>query len=632
MQFLRIFKLLTVSILWLCIGQSCTKKKDVAILKPETVLIDANFTSQSINERVLVCTNLSEKDLNRKDLKAWIRKNAVTVSQKNAAILAGSYLKYPEVWFYTQIINTDSLNKQLVVDENNRIRCDGFEVFTIKDGVVKNWGSIDRLTPHTKCPIPFLTYAIPFNVGPKDTLNLLIHTTRRYGKHEVNLGIWAYQTYMGEHIYHFLDKIFQIILFSICTLMMFILGGIFRFKTMTYLGYFLVSLLLIHLSAWGFLDEFLTFKGIGLSADNVAVITVFVANVLAHPFLMEWMKDIPKNNKVFNGISYSLVAISLFVICCFFVPKNIFLILNDLFYLPQLMTITVLVGIIWLFYCSFLALFKAKIYYMLFGFTIGYLPFLLQQLNSILFENSNFFAQVHNPSFILAAIGLSTISIFLLREQLVTRKKLEENLTQLEETMEGIRKSEVETIGRNLHDQVGNTLASALGYMNLKTLKVDLIQKLIMDAINDIRFLSHNLVKDEDKPLSEKLEALVSRFNDFSTINFEYSDFSNAKINSLEPHNQQNIYMIIQEILTNIIKHSKATEAFIQIFEHEKYIAINIEDDGIGIANLNENKGIGLKNIQKRVEVSNLKITTDSTPNGTNFIIEIPYGNSNSNH
>jgi signal transduction histidine kinase len=632
MQFLRIFKLLTVSVLYLCIGQSCTKKKAVAPLKPQTVLIDANFTSQSLNERVLVCTNLSEKDLNRNDLKAWIRKNAVTVSQKKDAILAGSYLKYPEAWFYTQIINTDTLNKQLVVDENNRIRCDGFEVFTVKDRVAKNWGNIDRLTSFSKYPIPFLTYAVPFNIGPKDTLNLLIHTTRRYGRHEVNLGIWSYQTYMGEHIFHFLDKIFQIILFSICTLMMFILGGIFRFKTMTYLGYFLLSLLLIHLTSWGFIDAFLIFKGIGLSADNVSVITVFVANVLVHPFLMEWMKGIPKNNKVFNGISYFLVAISSFAICCFFAPKNIFLTLNDVLHLPQLMTITVLMGIIWFFYCSFLAIFRAKIYYMLFGFTVAYLPFLFQQLNGILFEKSNFVAQVYHPSFVLAAIGLSTISIFLLREQLVTRKIYEKNLTQLKETMEGIRKSEVETIGRNLHDQVGNTLASALGYLNLKTLKLDVVQKLIMDAINEIRFLSHNLVKDEDKPITEKIEALVGRFNDFSTINFQYSDFSNAKINSLEPHNQQNIYMIIQEIMTNIVKHSKATEAYIQIFENEENIAINIEDDGIGMANLNENKGIGLKNIQKRVEVSKLQITSDSTPNGTNFIIEIPYGNSNNNH
>jgi len=621
-----------VCVLCLCIGQSCTNKKVIATLKPQTVLIDANFTSQSLNEQVLVCTNLSKKDLNRKDLKAWIGKNTVTVSQKKEAILLGPYRQYPEAWFYTQIINTDSLNKQLVVDENNRIRCDAFEVFTVKDGVVRNWESIDRLAPLSKYPIPFLTYAIPFNIEPKDTLNLLIHTTRRYGKHEVNLGIWAYQTYIGEHIYIFLDKIFQIILFSICTLMMFILGGIFRFKTMIYLGFFLLGLLLIHLCTWGFIDEFLTFKGIGFSADNVSVITVFIANVFAPPFLMEWMKTIPKNRKVFNGISYFLISISSFAICCFFTPKNIFLTLNDLFYLPQLATITALAGIIWVFYCSFLALFKAKIYYMLFGFAIGYLPFFLQQLNLIFFKKSNFSLQVHHPSFILAAIGLSTISIFLLREQLVSRKKLEKNIEQVKETMDSIRKIEIETIGRNLHDQVGNTLASALGYLNLKTIKTNVMRNLIMDAINEIRFVSHSLVGEENTSLTEKIELLVSRFSDFSPIKFQYSDFSDAKIDLLSPLIQQNIYMIIQEIMTNIIKHSKATEAYIQIFENEKNIAINIEDDGIGMENLDENKGIGLKNIQKRAEISNLKITMDSTSNGTNFIIEIPYGNSNNNH
>ena len=378
-----------MGILGLFVGQSCTPKKATSLPNPLTaaVLIDSSFTTQSLNEQVLVCTKLSEKDLTRKDLKTWIIENKDSVSHKKEAILVGPYRQYPDAWFYTQVVNTHSLNRQLVVDEDNRLRCDGFEVFTIKDGVVKKWGSIHRLTPFSGYPIPFLTFAIPFHIEPKDTLNLLIHTKRYYGKHEVNLGIWSYQTYLGEHIYHFLNKLFQIILFSICILMMFILGGIFRFKTMTYLGYFLLSLLFIHLTSWGFIDALLTFKGIGLSAYNASVFTVFVANVSVHPFLMEWMKAVPKNEKVFKGISYLLVTVSTLATCCFFAPENVFLALNDLFFLPQLMTITVLAGLIWLIYCSFLALIKSKIYYMLLGFTMAFLPFLLQQFNGILFNN-----------------------------------------------------------------------------------------------------------------------------------------------------------------------------------------------------------------------------------------------------
>ena len=86
--------------------------------------------------------------------------------------------------------------------------------------------------------------------------------------------------------------------------------------------------------------------------------------------------------------------------------------------------------------------------------------------------------------------------------------------------MEEVRKREVEAIGRNLHDNVGNILASALGYLNLKSPNTHLSQHLVKEAINEIRFLSHNLVKDEDLPLSVKLEALIGRLNDFSNILF----------------------------------------------------------------------------------------------------------------
>ncbi len=617
--------LLCFGILGLLVGQSCTPKKAIPLpnLLTASVLIDSSFTSQLLNERVLVCSKLTEKDLTRKDLKTWIAENQDSVSQKKEAILMGSYRQYPDAWFYAQVVNTDGLSRQLVVDENNRIRCDDIEVFTVKDGVVKKWGSINRLTPFSGYPIPFLTFAIPFNIEPKDTLSLLIHTQRYYGRHEVNLGIWSYQTYLGENIYHFLNKLSQVILFTICILVMFILGRIFRFKTMTYLGYFLIGLLLIHITSWGFIDALLTFKGIGLSAYNVSVVVVFGANVLVHPFLMEWMKAVPKNEKVFKGISYLLITISTLAVCCFFTPENVFLTLNDTFFLPQLMTITALAGIIWLFYCSFLALIKSRIYYMLLGFTMAYLPFFLQQFNSIIFKNSNFLVEVHHPSFILGVIGLSTISIFLLREQLVTRKKLEENLFQLKESMESIRKNEVETIGRNLHDNVGNMLASVLGYLNLKDQNPEVVKNLLHDSINEVRFLSHTLVKQDNQPIVEKLEILTSRFNDFSAITFLFSDFSRGKLNKIEILRQQNLYMIVQEILTNIVKHSSATEANIQIFDNDGQLQITIDDDGIGMDLTAQQQGIGLKNIHKRAKISAFKITIDSNATGTNYIIEV---------
>ena len=86
--------------MWLCVGQGCTTNTTIApALKSPTILIDSRFGSQSLNESVLVCTKLSEKDLARKDLKAWITENKDSINQKKEAILVGSYRQYPDAWF-----------------------------------------------------------------------------------------------------------------------------------------------------------------------------------------------------------------------------------------------------------------------------------------------------------------------------------------------------------------------------------------------------------------------------------------------------------------------------------------------------------------------------------------------------
>lgn len=281
-------------------------------------------------------------------------------------------------------------------------------------------------------------------------------------------------------------------------------------------------------------------------------------------------------------------------------------------------------AIIWLLICSLMALFKAKIYSIGLGYSVALFAILPLQVVRF-FNKSPALIIIDLPVYTLFTIGFTLISIYMLREKLMTRKKYDTALKQVSESMEEIRKIEIEVIGRNLHDNIGNILASALGYLHLKKPKIEMVNELIKESINEIRFLSHNLVKDEDLPLTEKIEALVSRFNDFSVITFTLEDFSDKKINQLNKTMQQNIYMIVQEVFTNIIKHSMAQEATIQILKKEdSTFQFMIEDDGIGISEFDENKGVGLKNIEKRAQISNLKLNIDSTNLGTSFIIETP--------
>lgn len=87
------------------------------------------------------------------------------------------------------------------------------------------------------------------------------------------------------------------------------------------------------------------------------------------------------------------------------------------------------------------------------------------------------------------------------------------------------------------------------------------------------------------------------------------------------------IFRIIQELLTNIIKHAKATQVTIHIINHKESLNIMVEDNGVGfnIENIAKKEGMGIKSIEKRVEFLEGTITIESIiENGTTIIIDIP--------
>ena len=88
------------------------------------------------------------------------------------------------------------------------------------------------------------------------------------------------------------------------------------------------------------------------------------------------------------------------------------------------------------------------------------------------------------------------------------------------------------------------------------------------------------------------------------------------------------VFRIIQELVTNIIKHAEATEASISLTQHEDAINVVVEDNGKGFkaGKLSNNSGgMGLGSIEKRVEHMEGQMEVDSTPGkGTSVIIDIP--------
>jgi signal transduction histidine kinase len=88
-----------------------------------------------------------------------------------------------------------------------------------------------------------------------------------------------------------------------------------------------------------------------------------------------------------------------------------------------------------------------------------------------------------------------------------------------------------------------------------------------------------------------------------------------------------NLFRMIQEILTNAIKHAEASEITVSLTQDEDSINIIIEDNGKGFnaKNIAKKEGMGLNNITKKVEQLNGTFNIDSFEGkGTTILIDIP--------
>jgi signal transduction histidine kinase len=85
------------------------------------------------------------------------------------------------------------------------------------------------------------------------------------------------------------------------------------------------------------------------------------------------------------------------------------------------------------------------------------------------------------------------------------------------------------------------------------------------------------------------------------------------------------IYRIVQELLINALKHALASKIEIGFFWQNDTLRISVEDDGVGYNPSSKKQGIGLNNIQKRINILKANIETNTAPNqGSNILMTFP--------
>jgi signal transduction histidine kinase len=211
-------------------------------------------------------------------------------------------------------------------------------------------------------------------------------------------------------------------------------------------------------------------------------------------------------------------------------------------------------------------------------------------------------------------------------QEIVTLKR-EHQIKTLESLIEGEEKERFR-IAKELHDGVNGDLSaikfklSSLLEMNNKVIKEAIT--MIDDSCQQVRAISHNLVPQSLVNFNF-IEAIQEYCNNMDAIHKPQISFQKLGEHiDIEKKSELNIFRIIQELVTNSVKHAEASEINVQISCRDNLMHITFEDDGKGFdKNQVESDGIGLKNIPSRIDYLNASIDLISNKQGTSYTIEI---------
>lgn len=227
-----------------------------------------------------------------------------------------------------------------------------------------------------------------------------------------------------------------------------------------------------------------------------------------------------------------------------------------------------------------------------------------------------------------------------LKDKKLEEKKIEQLIKDQElrsiNDMLKVQENERKRISQDLHDRLGSMLSVAKVYYksgeeqlkNDEKIDFEQFQKaniLLDEACQEVRKISYEMSSGvlSKFGLIAAIEDLLVVIEQTKKMRIEFitSDIENR----LESDIEIQVYRIIQELLNNILKYSEAKNVTVQILKLSAVLNVQVEDDGKGFDITKPSKGLGLNNINSRIESLGGSIDIDSVLNrGTSVNIEIP--------
>lgn len=213
-----------------------------------------------------------------------------------------------------------------------------------------------------------------------------------------------------------------------------------------------------------------------------------------------------------------------------------------------------------------------------------------------------------------------------------------EKLKALTAKLEDVREEERTHISRELHDELGQVLTGLKIDLTWLAKRIPEEQRPLLDKANAMRGQIDSIIEYIRRIATQLRPKLLDDFGFVEAIEWVISDFrertaircrfrSNLQHMNIDPKASTIIFRLIQETLTNIMRHSGASSVFIDMKKTSTHLNIEVKDNGIGI---NENdmkatRSLGILGMRERVSILNGTIKIEGAPGkGTRIKISIP--------
>ena len=221
-------------------------------------------------------------------------------------------------------------------------------------------------------------------------------------------------------------------------------------------------------------------------------------------------------------------------------------------------------------------------------------------------------------------------------EQRATAEDAERQMRELSQQLVATQEAERTNLSRELHDHVGQVLTA----LRMELGGIDRLQpgqkEQLSGAVAECRTLVDSMVRTVRDLALGLRPSMLDDFGLQPALEWHVRDFTrryglpahlnvNGDLSQLPDHHRTCVYRVVQEALTNCVRHAAATCIRVTVTGHEEGLDVTVVDDGIGFDVTSRKTGLGLRGIEERARELGGRVEIRSVKGaGTSLLIRLP--------